>query len=258
MPKPPGARRNNGKVSTADRTARNKVGAPDVKTAVEWLKSRGSKAGRDGMARYAIPSDRAFGVAMRDIQALAKKLGRNHELAAQLWATGWYEARLLACYVDEPARVTPRQMDDWCGDFDNWAICDTVCFALFDRTAHAWSKVEKWARREEEFIKRAAFALLWGLTAHDDDATDEQFLKGLQWVERAAADDRNFVKKSVNMSLRAIGKCNRPLNLAATKTAEKLAASPDASARWVGKNALRELTSPSVAKRLAEKERRAK
>jgi 3-methyladenine DNA glycosylase AlkD len=258
MPKTTKVRSNDGKVSKATGASRTGGDTPDVKMAVDWLKSQGSKAGRDGMARYAIPSDRAFGVAMRDIQALAKRLGRNHELAAQLWATGWYEARLLACYVDEPVCVTSRQMDEWCQDFDNWAICDTVCFALFDRTPHAWSKVEKWSRSEEEFIKRAAFALLWGLTAHDDDAKDEQFVKALQLVERAAADDRNFVKKSVNMALRAIGKSNRPLNIAATKVAERLAASSDAAARWVGKDALRELASPAVAKRIAQKERKAK
>jgi 3-methyladenine DNA glycosylase AlkD len=258
MPNTARVRSNDGKVSRAIGSSRIGVDSADVQTAVGWLKSHGSKAGRDGMARYAIPPDRAFGVAMRDIQALAKQLGRNHELAAKLWATGWYEARLLACYVDEPARVTSKQMDDWCRDFDNWAICDTVCFALFDRTPHAWSKVEKWSRSEEEFIKRGAFALLWGLTAHDNDATDEQFVKGLKLVERAATDDRNFVKKSVNMALRAIGKCNRPLNVAATKVAERLAGSTHPAARWVGKDALRELSSPAVAKRIAQKERNAK
>jgi 3-methyladenine DNA glycosylase AlkD len=256
MAKPPRKRNSGGQSSDTPGTARiraNESAASDVRAALDWLKSHGTKAGRDGMARFAIPSDRAFGVSMRDIQLLARRLGRKHDLASQLWATGWYEARMLASYVDDPARITPKQMDQWCRDFDNWAICDTVCFALFDRTPHAWSKVEQWARRDEEFIKRAAFALLWGLSVHDKGATDNQFTKGLQFVERAADDERNFVKKAVNMALRAIGKRNPALNAAASKVAKGLAASSDSAARWIGKDALRELTSPAVAKRIARK-----
>jgi 3-methyladenine DNA glycosylase AlkD len=225
----------------------------DAATAVDWLKSHSTKAGLEGMARYGLPSERAFGVAMRDIQSLAKLLGRNHELASQLWATGWYEARLLASYVDDPASVTPRQMDQWCRDFDNWGVCDTVCFVLFDRTKHAWSKVAQWADRDQEFVKRGAFALLWGLTVHDKAASDDQFVHGLALVERAAEDDRHWVKKAVNMALRATGKRNPALNAAAATVAGRLSASSNAAARWVGKDALRELTSPALMKRLAQK-----
>jgi 3-methyladenine DNA glycosylase AlkD len=223
-----------------------------VESALAWLKEHGTEAGRAGMVRYAIPSEKAFGVAMRDIQALAKELGRSHEMAEALWGTGWYEARMLAAYVDEPASVTVAQMDRWCRDFDNWAICDTVCFALFDRTPHAWARVEAWARREEEFIKRAAFALLWGLTVHDKTANDAAYLQGLTRIERAATDERNFVKKSVNMALRATGKRNAALHAAAVKTAERLAVSRDATARWVGKDALRELGSAAVLRRVGK------
>ena len=225
----------------------------EAESAVEWLKRRGTKAGRDGMARYNLPSDRALGVAMRDVQALAKRLGRDHDLALALWDTGWYEARLLAAYVDEPERVTAAQMDRWCRDFDNWGVCDTVCFVLFDRTPFAWQKVEKWASRREEFIKRAAFALLWSLTVHDKAASDAQFERGLTLVEREAPDDRNLVKKAVNMALRAVGKRDRPLNIASIAVARRLAASSQSAAAWVGKDALRELTSPAVAKRLSKK-----
>ncbi len=181
----------------------------EVQAVLTWLRRHGSKATRDGMARYAIPSDKAFGVSVGTMQQLAKRLGRNHELAAALWETGWYEARMLASFVDEPARVTSAQMDRWCRDFDNWAICDTACFHLFDRTPHAWRKVAQWSGRREEFVKRAAFALLWGLTVHDKSADDEPFAQGLLLIERAADDERNFVKKAVNMALRAIGKRNR-------------------------------------------------
>ena len=217
------------------------------------LRRVATKKTRDGMARFNIPSDKAFGVTMTDLKVLAKRLGRNHELAAALWATGWYDARMLATLIDEPARVTSAQMDRWCRDFDNWAICDTACFALFDRTSHAWQKVDQWAGRREEFVKRAAFALLWGLTVHDKLAADEFFVGGLELIERAATDERNFVKKAVNMALRAIGKRNPALNAAAVAVAQRLASSSESATRWVGKDALRELTSPGVSQRLARK-----
>jgi 3-methyladenine DNA glycosylase AlkD len=226
-----------------------------VESALAWLKGHATKKTLEGMARYAIPSDRAFGVAMRDVQNLAKQLGKNHALALGLWATGCYEARLLAIYVDDPACLTAAQMDEWCRDFDNWAVCDTACFGLFKRTAHAWKRLEPWARSEEEFIKRAAFALLWSLSGHDDDATDAQFLQGLKLVEKAADDERNFVKKAVNMALRAVGKRNPKLNAAARALAKRLSASSNAAARWIGKDAWRELSSESVTKRLADRAR---
>jgi 3-methyladenine DNA glycosylase AlkD len=227
----------------------------EVRSALTWLERHGSKRGRDGMARYGLPSDNAFGVTMADMKVLAKRLGRNHQLAAALWDTGWYEARMLTSFVDEPERVTPAQMDRWCRDFDNWGICDTVCFHLFDRTAHAWQKVAQWHDRPEEFVKRAAFALLWGLTVHDKQAGDRPFAQGLLLVERAATDERHFVKKAVNMALRAIGKRNPALNAAAVTVARRLGDSPQAAPRWVGKNAIRELTSAAVTRRLGARHR---
>jgi 3-methyladenine DNA glycosylase AlkD len=142
-------------------------------------------------------------------------------------------------------------MDRWCRDFDNWGICDTVCFALFDRTPHAWSKVTRWSTKREEFSKRGAFALLWALSVHDKTAGDEPFIEGLALIERAATDERHYVKKAVNMALRAIGKRNAALHKAAVTTARRLAASADATAQWIGKDALRELSSASVTRRLA-------
>jgi 3-methyladenine DNA glycosylase AlkD len=203
------------------------------------------------MVRYALPSDRAFGVSMSDIQSLARRVGRNHELAAALWETGWYEARLLAAYVAEPERVTPAQMDRWCRDFDNWGTCDTMCFVLFDRTPHAWRKVEQWSGRRDEFERRAAFALLASLALHDRSAADAQFERGLALIEDAATDDRNFVKKAVSWALRSIGRRNASLHAAAPRTSRRLAPSRNAAARWIGKDALRELTGPVVARRLA-------
>jgi len=141
-------------------------------------------------------------------------------------------------------------MEKWRRDFDNWAVVDTLCFVLFDRTPHAWSKVGKWSTAKDEFGKRAAFALLWSLSVHDKVSGDEPFLRALPLLERGAADERHFVKKAVNMALRAIGKRSRKLNAAAATLARRLAESENAATRWIGKDALRELTSPSVAKRL--------
>jgi 3-methyladenine DNA glycosylase AlkD len=221
-----------------------------VQAALDWLKGRATKATLDGMARYAIPSENAYGVPMRDIKALGKELGHDQPLAVALWATGVYEARMLASFVGDAERLTPAQMDRWCREFDNWAFCDAMCFNLFDRSPHAWTKVAEWSGRRGEFEKRTAFALLWSLSVHDKTAPNERFLEGLALIEREAGDGRNFVKKAVNMALRATGKRNRALNAAAVAVARRLAASEDASSRWVGKDALRELTSPAVAKRL--------
>ncbi len=213
----------------------------DVAAVVDKLRRLGSKSARDGLARYGIPADNALGIAVGTLHKLARELGRNHELAAGLWKSGYFEARMLATFVDEPKRVTPAQMDRWCRDFDSWAICDTVCFHLFDRTPYAYDKVEQWAKRPEEFIKRGAFALLACLALHDKAADDESFLRYLPLIEKAAPDGRNFVKKGVSWALRAIGR-RQTIIEAAIDVASRLAASPEPAARWIGKDALRDLT----------------
>ena len=215
------------------------------------LEAMSTKRDRENLKRFGITANKAFGVSMVNMQKLAKQLGRNHELAAALWKTGWYEARMLTSFVDEPARVTSAQMDRWCRDFDNWGICDTICFHLFDRTPHAWSKVNRWHDERGEFVRRAAFALLASLALHDKQTGDEPFVEALALVERAATDDRNFVKKGVSWALRLIGRRNRFLNTQAVRVSRRLAASPAAAARWIGRGALKELTSPMVMRRLA-------
>jgi 3-methyladenine DNA glycosylase AlkD len=221
-----------------------------------WLDRRGTRKSREAMARYAIHAEKAFGVPMATLQKLAKTLGRDHELAAALWESGWYEARLLAALVDEPARVTPAQMDRWCRTFENWADCDTACFFLFDKTPHAFGTVARWAGRRGELQKRAAFALLASLALHDRRSPDAPFRKGLVLVEGGAKDDRNLVKKGVSWALRAVGERSAGLHAAALLTARKLAASKDPAARWVGADALRQLTAPAALRRLEARTRR--
>jgi 3-methyladenine DNA glycosylase AlkD len=223
-----------------------------VLASLEQMKTR-----RDfeNLTRFGITANKAFGVSMTNMQRLAKRVGRNHDLAAALWDTGWYEARMMTSFVDEPSRVTPAQMDRWCRDFDNWAVPDTLCFYLFDRTPHAWGKVEQWSRKRDEYQKRAAFALLASLALHDKGGNNAPFVEGLALIERAAADERNFVKKGVSWALRAVGRRNAALNAKAVTLARRLSESPEAGARWIGKESLRELTSPAVARQLARKTR---
>ncbi|HVR41501.1 MAG TPA: DNA alkylation repair protein [Thermoanaerobaculia bacterium] len=214
----------------------------EVPKVLAELERLGTKHTRDGYARFGIVAKKTFGVSMAKIHQLAKRLGKNHELAAALWDTAWYEARLLASFVDDPAHVTPAQMDRWCREFENWADCDTVCFKLFDRTPHAFRKVVQWAKRRAEFEKRAAFALLASLALHDKRSDDAAFLACLPLIENAAADDRNFVKKGVSWALRGVGRRSPALHKASVALAQRLAASSEPAARWIGRDALKDLT----------------
>jgi 3-methyladenine DNA glycosylase AlkD len=216
-----------------------------VQTALESLEQMSTKHDYDNMARFGITASKAFGVSVGNIRKLAKELGRSHELAAELWETGWYEARMLSAFVDEPARVTPTQMDRWCRDFDNWGICDTLCFHLFDRTPHAWKKIEQWSDKRAEFMKRGSFALLASVALHDKKTGDEPFLESLPLIERAATDERNFVKKGVSWALRSVGRRNAALRKASIALSRRLVDSPDAAARWIGRDALKDLTKKS-------------
>jgi 3-methyladenine DNA glycosylase AlkD len=186
-------------------------------------------------------------VPVGQIKALGQRIvadrGRNHALAQALWDTGIYEARMLTSYIDDPVLITSAHMDRWARDFDNWAIVDTLCFHLFDRvdSALAFRKVEQWSRRREEFAKRAAFALLWSLALHDKRSDDAPFLRCLPLIERAASDERNFVKKGVGMALGAVGRRSPALRAAALALAARLVESSNPASRWVGKDGLRAL-----------------
>ena len=193
--------------------------------------------------RYGIHTRHALGVAMSDMKRIGGQFDRSHELAEELWNTEVYEARIVASMLDEPERVTPAQMDRWCADFDNWAICDTVCFNLFDRAPDAWTRLEPWSASAEEFVKRAAFALLWSLALHDKTAHDERFVAALDLVEREATDDRPLVTKGIRMALRAVGKRNPELRAAVTASAARLAELESPPARSIGRSTLRDLGS---------------
>jgi 3-methyladenine DNA glycosylase AlkD len=220
-----------------------------VQTVLAALESHASPTIRDEMApRYGLVVDKAMGVAMNRMQAVAKPLAPDHELAEALWRTGWYEARMVACMIDDPLQVTPAQMNRWRADFDNWGIVDTVCFKLFDQVPGAAAMIAPWAGSNDEFGRRAGFALLACMALHGT-GEEADFLAGLKLIEACATDERNFVKKGVNWALRAIGgKKNPTLRAEARAVAERLAASSDRTARWNGKDALRAFAKADGAK----------
>jgi 3-methyladenine DNA glycosylase AlkD len=207
--------------------------------ALKWLERNGTRATRDGLARYGIQAKQAFGITMGQLLKYRKTLGTDHDLALGLWDSGWYEARLLASLIGDPQRLTVRQMNAWAAGFENWGDCDTVCFQLFDRSPHAWGRAAHWARSPREFVKRGGFALMACLALHDKAAPDAKLRAFLPLVERGAPDERNFVKKGVSWALRSLAR-RKGLKTEAVALARQLAESEEPAARWVGKDALRE------------------
>ncbi|HEX9708967.1 MAG TPA: DNA alkylation repair protein [Candidatus Thermoplasmatota archaeon] len=215
------------------------------------IKRQGSRANREGMARYGIRAREAYGVSAPVLRSIAKRLGRDHELTLALRRTGVFEARVLAALVADPAALTPAEMDRWALEFENWADCDAACANTFDRTPHAYAVAAAWSRRPEELVRRSAFSLMAALAVHDKRAPDRAFAAFLPLIEGAAGDGRNNVKKGVNWALRQIGKRNRALNRRAVACARRIARQGSPSARWIASDALRELTGPKVRARLA-------
>ena len=209
-----------------------------------------------GMARYGINQKNNLGISIYQLRPLAKEIGRNHALALRLWDSKIHDARLLACFIDDPEKVTAEQMDRWADDFDSWDICDQACTSLFDLSSLAYEKVYQWANHEKEFVKRAAFSIIAGLAVHDKYATDKDFECFFPLLIQHAVDDRNYVKKAVNWALRNIGKRNLYLNQVALKTANEMQTMDSKSARWIASDAIRELTSQKVLQRLERKKKK--
>ena len=215
-----------------------------------------SPAGVEGMARYGIRSEKVLGLSMGKLREMAKELGKDHQLALCLWTAGSHESRLLASLVDDPSDVTEEQIESWVMDFDNWAICDGVCANLFQRTLFARSKCMEWSSRDEEYVKRASFALMAALAVHAKKEGDGLFESFLEIIERESTDEREYVKKGVNWALRQIGKRNSYLNENAIQVAERISTIDSRAARWIASDALRELKSNKVQERLMKRENR--
>jgi 3-methyladenine DNA glycosylase AlkD len=214
------------------------------------LESLASPANVAGMARYGINPTNTLGVSIPRLRAMAREIGRDHGLALELWKSGIHEARILAGLIDEPAMVSEAQLERWARDFDSWDVCDLVCSNLIDKTPFAHAKAVGWSSHGEEFVKRAGFVLMAALSVHDKKAPDSSFRKFLPIIEREASDERNFVKKAVNWALRQIGKRSPELNRAAIAAARRIQKIDSKSARWISSDALRELESDAVRKRL--------
>ncbi len=204
----------------------------------------------EGMARFGMSTGQRLGVAVPTLRRLAKQIGQDHALALELWQSGIADARILASMVADPAALTAEQMEAWVAGFDSWDVCDQVCMNLFEKSPHARAKIQEWAQRDEEFVKRAAFALIACLAWHDKQAPDSEFIGYLPLIARGATDGRNFVKKAVNWALRHIGKRNRALNQAAIDAARQIRQMDAKAARWIAADALRELESEAVQRRL--------
>ena len=215
------------------------------------LKGMGNPTHLAGMARFGINTEHALGISVTELRAYARTLGRDHDLAAALWRSGIHEARILASMVDDPALVTKAQMEDWVAAFNSWDLCDQTSGNLFDRTPFAFAKALEWSGREEEFTKRAGFALMAWAVVHQKDVPDGEFEAFLVPIRAQATDDRTYVKKAVNWALRQIGKRSRGLHRKAIATAREIQRIDARSARWIAADALRELESPAVRARLA-------
>jgi 3-methyladenine DNA glycosylase AlkD len=220
---------------------------------LDTLRSHANAANVAGMARYGIQTQAALGVPVPVIRSLAKLAGKNHALARDLWKSGIHEARILATLVEEPGRITPRQMDGWARRFDSWDVCDHACHNLFRYSPLAFPKAAQWAGAKQEFVRRAGFSMMAGLAVKAKSAPDEQFVAFLPLLAEAASDDRNMVKKSVNWALRQIGKRNRRLHKLAIAAGEEIRQQDSRSARWIAADALRELRNPATIARIHKK-----
>jgi len=217
------------------------------------LKSLSDPRAVEGMAKYGITPERTYGVSIPNLRKIAKEIGKDHELAQKLWESDIRETRILASMIDNPETVTEEQMEEWVKDFDYWEICDQCCQNLFIKTDFAYQKAVDWSGRDEEFIKRAGFALMAWLAFKDKKAKDEQFEKFFPIIKREATDNRNFVKKAVNWALRQIGKRNIALNMKAIETAKEIQKIESKSAKWIAQDAIKELTSDAIQERLKKR-----
>lgn len=222
----------------------------ETETIISFMKDHTNESNLMGMVRFGIVTGKAFGIPLPVLRAEAKKFKKNHDLAIELWGTGFHEARIMATMIDDSKLVTEKQMEQWVGDFDSWDICDQCCSNLFDKSKFALQKTIEWTGRKEEFVKRAGFTMIACLAVHAKKMDDKQFLEFLPLIIRESTDQRNFVRKAVNWALRQIGKRNIHLHPEALNVAETLMRSENKTAQWIGKDAYKELMNEKIIARL--------
>lgn len=221
----------------------------EYKDIIAELESLSKPEEREGMARFGISPKKTYAVRMPEIRRIARKAGKDHELAAKLWDAGYRETRIMASIVEDPMMVTEEQMDEWAAEFDYWEICDQCCINLFRKTPYAYKKAFEWSNCDEEFVKRAGFALMAVMAVHDKKASNEKMMKFFPSIIRESNDNRIYVKKAVNWALRQIGKRNMNLNRKAIEVAEEIQSMDSKSAKWIAADALRELRGEKVQKK---------
>ena len=222
----------------------------DIEDVMQKLRRKAKPDQLQGMAKYGMAIEKRLGLSIPELRKLAKEIGKNHDLALELWKTEIDEARILAAMIDDPLKLTEAQMEDWVKGINSWDVCDQVCMNLFEKSPLAWKKIHDWSNREEEFVKRTAFSLLACLAWHDKKAKDEQFTAFFPSIKQGATDERNFVKKAVNWALRNIGKRNQNLNKAVIDAAREIRQLDSKAARWIATDAIKELESEAVQRRL--------
>ncbi|MBM3145741.1 MAG: DNA alkylation repair protein [Chloroflexi bacterium] len=224
-----------------------------VDEVLEMLKAKAKSDQLAGMAQFGLVTEQRLGVSVPELRAIAKQVGKDHDLALALWKTGILEARIVAGMVGEPEKLTEEQMEAWVAEINSWDVCDQLCMNLFEKSPFAPRKIFEWSQREEEFVKRTAFALIACLAWHDKKADDEVFIRFFPLIQREATDARNFVKKAVNWALRNIGKRNLNLNQAALACAREIQQMDDKTARWIAADAIRELSNKQAALRSVQR-----
>ncbi len=223
-----------------------------VEEVIKKLKAKARPDHVEGMARYGMTAEQRLGVSVPDMRKIAREAGKDHKLALGLWATGIPEARIVAAMVDRPEELTEEQMEEWVAGINSWDVCDQVCMNLFKKSPLAWKKVVDWSEREEEFVRRAAYALIACLAWHDKGAADAEFIRLFPVIKRGATDERNYVKKAVSWALRNIGKRGSDLNRAVLAVAEEIGRMDSKAARWIAADVIKELKSEAVQRRLGE------
>jgi 3-methyladenine DNA glycosylase AlkD len=231
-----------------------------VEQVIKEIKKYESKEGKEGKARYGINNEKGYGLRTPQMRAIAKQIGKNHELALQLWKTEIHEARHIAAMIADPKQTTEELMEQWLKDFNSWDIVDDCCLTLFDKTPYAWKKAVEWTKRKPEFEKRAGFSMMAILAVHDKKAEDSKFEKFFPYLIKESSDERNFVRKAINWALRQIGKRNARLCRKSIAVAKEIYKKGDATSRWIATDALRELEKykkegriKSIGKEYAEK-----
>lgn len=221
-----------------------------VEEIIEKLNEFANPSNVEGMAKFGMAAEKRLGISIPDLRKIGKQIGKNHQLALELWKTGIPEAQIVSALIAEPDKLTEEQMEEWVEDINSWDTCDQVCMNLFDKSPLAFKKVFDWSEREEEFVKRTAFSMIACIAWHQKNISDKKLIEFFPLIKRESTDERNFVKKAVNWALRHIGKKNKNLNKAALKLAYEIKEIESKSARWIANNAIKELESEAVQNRL--------